>query len=115
MVGGLIVRVAGLAFTLIQVSLIARLLLPFIGSVPPVLEPYVKPLIRVTNQLIAPFAGFAEPFDLSSTKLDLPGPINDLLNPYLGRIDPVVIVAIIGGGIVGAVVMLLLRIVFRRR
>ena len=35
--------------------------------------------------------------------------------PYLGRVDVAVIVAIVGWGIIGAVVTLLLRIVFRSR
>ena len=45
MIRGLIIRVTGIAFTLIEVALLIRLLLPFIGSVPEALVPFVKPLM----------------------------------------------------------------------
>jgi len=113
MIRGLIVRVAGLVFTLIQVALVIRLILPFVGSVPDALRPLVRPLIRVTNQLIAPFRAIAEPFDLTEL-VELPEPAQTVVLAYLGQVDPAVVVAMIGWGIIGAVVMLLLRILLRR-
>lgn len=115
MIGGLVVRAAGLAFTLIQISLIARLLLPFIDPVPDVLAPYVGSLIEVTDRLMAPFLPVAERIDLSSTKLQLPALLADLVNPLLGSLSLEVIIAIVGWGITGAIAMFLLRLVFRRR
>ena len=115
MIGGLVVRAAGLAFTLIQLSLITRLLLPFIDPVPDVLAPYVTPLVELTDRLIAPFLPVAERIDLSSTKLALPAFFADLIDPILGKVDLLTVVAIVGWGITGAIAMFLLRLVFRRR
>ena len=114
MIGGLIVRVTGLAFTLIQIALVLRLILPFVIPVPEPFRPFVRPLIRFTNQLIAPFRPIAEPFDLDAI-VELPQPMDAIVAAYLGQVDTAVIVAMVGWAIAGALLTLLLRLVFRVR
>jgi hypothetical protein len=113
MIIGLLIRLLGIGFALIQVALLLRLLLPFVDPVPRALRPLVRPLVEITDALIAPFSSFAQPFDLASI-VELPGGVEAILQDYVDRIDPAVVVAMVAWGIIGFVVMLVLRILFRR-
>lgn len=109
---GLLIRLVGLGFALIQAALLIRLLLPFIDTVPKSLRPLMLQLIEFTDTLMAPFKSVAKPFDLTRI-VDLPGGVTSVLQAYADRIDPVVIVAMIAWGLIGAVTILGLRLVFR--
>jgi hypothetical protein len=111
--GGLIVRVASLAFAVIEAMLLIRLILPFVDTVPKGIRPLVVDLVRITDQLIAPFQGIVEePFDLSRLT-ELPGGVVGIVQAYADRLDPTVVVAMIAWALIGAVVVLVLRFVFR--
>ena len=109
---GILVRLVGLAFAFIQVSLLFRLMLPFVGSVPKALRPLVKPLIEFTDMLIAPFRSVSQPFDLAHLR-ELPAGVAAVLLPYVDRVDPTVIIAMIAWALIGGVVILSLRLVLR--
>jgi len=109
---GLFIRLIGIGFALIQAALLIRLILPFIDSVPKALRPLVQQLIEVTDLLIAPFKAIAHPFDLTKI-VDLPGGVMGVLTAYTDRLDPAVIVAMIAWGLIGAVTLLGLRLLFR--
>jgi hypothetical protein len=113
-VTGLLIRVLGIGFALIQGALLMRLLLPFIDPVPKPLRGFVRPLVELTDALMAPFKGLVEPFDLAVV-LDLPKGVEDLITSYANRVDPAVIVAMLGWALIGAVTLLVLRLVFRPR
>jgi len=109
---GILIRIIGLVFAVIQASLLIRLMLPFIDTVPKALRPLLVQLVWFTDLLIAPFKGVAKPFDLSQI-VDLPGGVTGILQGYADRIDPAVIVAMIAWGLLGAIVILGLRLIFR--
>ncbi len=109
---GLLIRLIGIGFALIQAALLIRLILPFIDTVPKALRPLVETLIDVTDVLIAPFKAVAQPFDLA-TIVDLPGGVEAFLQAYADRIDPAVVVAMIAWGLIGMVTLLGLRLLFR--
>lgn len=108
---GLLIRLLGIGFALIQAALLIRLVLPFIDGIPRGLRPAMVTLIDVTDTLIAPFRALVQPFDLA-TIVDL-GDAQSVLQAYVDRVDPAVVVAMIAWGLIGAVVMLALRLVFR--
>ncbi len=109
---GLLIRLTGVGFALIQAALLIRLILPFVDPEPKALRPLVKQLIEITDMLIAPFKTVAQPFDLTKI-LDLPGGVGTFLASYSDRLDPAVIVAMIVWGLIGAVTLLGLRLIFR--
>ena len=113
MIIGLLVRLLGIGFALVQVALLLRLILPFVDPVPRALRSLVAPLVDITDALLAPFSSFAEPFDLAAI-VELPGGVEAILQDYVDRIDPAVVVAMVAWGLIGFAVMLVLRIVIRR-
>ena len=111
--GGLIVRLVSLGFAVIEALLLIRLILPFVDTVPKGLRPLVVDLVRITDQLIAPFKGVVEePFDLSRM-VELPGGVMGIVQAYADRLDPTVVVAMIAWGLIGSVVVLALRFIVR--
>ena len=109
---GLLVRLIGIGFALIQAALVIRLILPFIDTVPGSLRQLRTVLIDVTDMLIAPFEAVAKPLDLA-TIVELPGGVEGFLRSYTDRIDPAVVVAMIAWGLIGMVTLLGLRLLFR--
>jgi hypothetical protein len=111
--GGLIVRLVSLVFALIEAMLLVRLILPFVDTVPKGVRPLVVDLVRITDQLIAPFKGIVdEPFDLGRLT-DLPGGVVGIVQAYADRIDPTVVVAMIAWALIGTGVVFALRFLFR--
>lgn len=108
----LLIRLVGLAFAAIQITLALRLLLPFV-EVPRALRQYVPGLVAVTDALVAPFTEIAEPFDLTAAAADLGGRAGLALGDYAQQVDPAVVVAMVGYALVSAFVLFVLRLVFR--
>ncbi len=110
---GLLIRVVSLGFALVEAALLIRLLLPFVDTVPKAFRPLVVQLIVVTDVLIAPFRSVvSEPFRLGQV-LDLPGEVVGLMQAYVDRVDPAVVVAMIAWGLIGGLVVVGLRLLFR--
>lgn len=108
----LLLRLVGLVFALIQVTLALRLLLPFV-EVPAAFEAYVPQLVSVSDGLIAPFRAIIEPYDLEGILAEI-GPLTEAaLGPWADSLDPAVIVAMVGWGIVSTFVLFVMRLVIR--
>jgi hypothetical protein len=108
----LLFRLIGLLLALIQGSLLVRLLLPFV-DVPRGLRDYVPPLLNVTDLLIAPFRVLISPYDLGgSFRVTGAGDLGSL-GKYVDKIDPAVLVAMVGWGIAGGLLLFILRNVIR--
>jgi hypothetical protein len=108
----ILLRLAGLVFAAIEISLALRLLLPFV-EVPAALSIYVPSLIDVTDALIAPFDRFVEPFDLGEAFGELGTLAAEGLAGYADSLDPAVLVAMVGWAIVSTFVLFVMRLVIR--
>ncbi len=104
-------RLIGLLLALIQAALGLRLVLPFV-KVPKGLHDYVPPLLNVTDVLVAPFRMLIAPYDLGSS-FRLPGGGDLGLGQYVDKVDPALLVAMVGWGIVGGLALFVLRNVIR--
>ena len=107
----LLLRLVGLALALVQAALTLRLLLPFV-RVPKGLQDFVPTLISITDVLIAPFRMIVAPYDLGGS-LRLPGGGDLGLGQYVDKVDPAVLVAMVGWGIAGGLVLFIVRNVIR--
>jgi hypothetical protein len=108
----MITRLVGLVFAVISLLLLLRLALPYV-KVPSALQGWVPGLITVTNWLIAPFKPLVTSFDMSQIEHDL-GQFGGSVAPsFANKVDPALIVAIIGWGIVAGVVMFIASLVLR--
>ena len=98
-------------FALVQVVLGLRLILPFV-QVPKALHQYVPTLISWSDALMAPFKGIITPYDLG-TLGGLPGGLDAGFGQYVNNVDPAVVVAMVGWGIVAGLTLFILRMVIR--
>jgi hypothetical protein len=109
----MLVRLAALAFAIVQLLLMFRLALPFV-RIPDTLRSWVPMLIDVTDLLVSPFQPIAKTFDLKSAIPNLPA-FGGAFSAYTDRLDAAVLVAMIGWGIVAFVVTLILSLASRAR
>ena len=107
----ILLRLVGLALALIQAALTLRLLLPFV-NVPKGLRDFVPTLLDVTDLLIAPIKVIISPYDLGKV-LRVPGGGEMGLGQYVDKVDPAVLVAMVGWGIAGGLVLFIVRNVIR--
>ena len=108
----MLVRLAALAFGLIESLLLLRLALPFVKA-PKAVQQYVPLLLSVTNVLLAPFEPFVRSFQLDHVGgIGLPG---GGLAAYAERVDPGVIVAIVGWAAIAVFISVVLTLVVRIR
>jgi hypothetical protein len=108
----LVLRLAGLGFAAIQITLALRLLLPFV-EVPGSLEGYVPTLVRVSDVLVAPFSALVEPYDLDPVLDELGGISRATLGAYAEGLDLGVAVAMVGWALVATFVLFVMRLVVR--
>jgi hypothetical protein len=104
-------RIAGLFFAFVQISLVLRLLLPFV-LVPEALLPYVPALIEITDLWIAPVESILTGFQLSDLAADLT-PTADSLVEGPTEFEPFVLIAMLFWVVVTMFSMFVLRLVFR--
>jgi hypothetical protein len=107
----ILIRLAGLFFAFVQVTLFLRLLLPFV-EVPEALTEYVPTLMDITDLWLAPVVAVVERFELS-------GLAESVVDVAEGQVsgpeafEPVVLVAMIGWALLAAFSMFVLRLIFR--
>jgi hypothetical protein len=106
-----LIPVVALLFALIEGALVLRLLLPFL-RVPKALQEYVPGLINATDALTAPFRLIIEPFDLDAASR-IPGVEESGFGRYVDRVDPAILVALVGWAVIGGIVVIVLRLVAR--
>jgi hypothetical protein len=93
--------------------LLLRLALPFL-RIPETLRSWVPLLVDVTDILVAPFQAISRTFDLKTAAQNLPA-FAGAFSGYADRLDPAVLVAMIGWGVIAFIVTLIVSLVGRTR
>lgn len=107
----ILIRLAGLFFAVVQITLALRLLLPFV-EVPISLEEYVPTLLQVTDLWLAPFAALVD-------QLDIPGTTEGLITATgvegvaPDAFEPLVVIAMVGWAIIAMFGLFVLRLIIR--
>jgi hypothetical protein len=107
----LIIRLAGLFFAFVQITLVLRLALPFV-EVPPNLTEFVPSLIDITDLWLAPVELIAERFDITGVAGDL-AEAGDGAVSGPEELEPLVLVSMIFWGLAAMFVLFVLRLIFR--
>ena len=108
----LLVRLAGIFFAIVQISLALRLLIPFV-TVPAALEEFVPPLLVMTDWWLAPFNALIDRLDVLGVNVELPTAVVDGQVVVPTEFEPAVVVAMIGWAIIAAFALFVLRLIFR--
>jgi hypothetical protein len=107
----IVIRLAGLFFAIVQITLVLRLALPFV-EVPAGLVEYRQPLLDITDLWLLPVEVIAERFEITGLAQDLAevggGSIS---GPQ--EFEPVVLVAMLFWGLAAWFSLFVLRLVFR--
>jgi hypothetical protein len=108
----ILIRLAGLFFAFVQITLLLRLALPFVEEIPEGLEEYVPPLLATTDLWIAPVLAVAERFELSGlTETLVEAGASQVRGPE--EFEPIVLVAMVAWALAAWFVLFVLRLVFR--
>ena len=107
----LIIRLAGLFFAFVQISLALRLALPFV-EVPPGLEAYVEPLISVTDLWLLPVDVISERFEITGLAGDV-AEAGEASVTGPEDFEPNVIAAMLLWGLFAWFGLFVLRLIFR--
>jgi hypothetical protein len=107
----LIIRLAGLFFAFIQITLALRLVLPFV-EVPEALLEYVPALLDITDVWLLPVEAFAERFEITGLAGDI-AEVGDASITGPEEFEPLVIVAMLFWGVVAWFGLFVLRLIFR--
>ncbi len=105
------IRIAGLFFAFIQITLALRLIVPFV-EVPTALVEYVPPLLDITDLLLAPVLAVSERFELTGLAEDL-APVAGELVAGPTEFEPAVLLAMVFWGLVAMFMLFVLRLIFR--
>jgi hypothetical protein len=107
----ILIRLAGLFFALVQITLLLRLALPFV-EVPKALQEYVPELMAVTDLWLAPVRVVVERFELN----DLTESLVEAAGTAVSgpeEFEPIVLVAMVAWAVAAMFVLFVLRLVFR--
>ncbi len=107
----LIIRLAGLFFAFIQITLVLRLVLPFV-EVPVGLEEYVPALIDLTDIWLLPIEVIGERFEITGLAEDI-AEVGDASISGPQEFEPGVIAAMLFWGLVAWFSLFVLRLIFR--
>lgn len=105
------IRLAGLFFAFVQITLVLRLSLPFV-EVPQGLVTYVPTLMEVTNLWLAPVEAVVERFEILGIAESLGVTAQELISGP-AEFEPIVIVAMFALAVVAMFVFFVLRLIFR--
>ena len=108
----IIIRLAGLLFAFIEITLALRLLLPFV-DVPTALEGFVQPLLVITDWWLAPFIALIDRLDVMGTDVNIQTAVVNGKVVVPTEFEPAVVVAMIGWAIFAAFTLFVLRLIFR--
>jgi len=104
-------RLAGLFFAFVQITLALRLMLPFV-EVPPGLTTYVPTLLDVTDLWLAPVIAVTERFEITGLAESLAAAGEEAVTGPT-EFEPVVLVAMVFWVVVTMFAMFVLRLIFR--
>lgn len=107
----IIIRLAGLFFAFVQISLMLRLALPFV-EVPTGLESWVPALMAWTDALLAPILAVTDRFEVVGLAEDLASATESTVSGP-EEFEPVVLVAMVLWGLAAVFVLFVLRLIFR--
>lgn len=107
----IVIRLAGLFFAFVQITLALRLVLPFV-EVPVGLEEYVPSLVAVTDLWLLPIEVIAERFEITGLAQDL-AEVGDASISGPEEFEPNVIAAMLLWGLVAWFSIFVLRLIFR--
>jgi hypothetical protein len=107
----LVIRLAGLFFAFVQITLALRLVLPFV-EVPEGLGEYVPALLRVTDVWLLPIQVIGERFEITGLAKDLAQAGEaSLSGPE--EFEPGIIAAMLLWGLIAWFTLFVLRLIFR--
>jgi len=107
----LFIRLAGLFFAFIQITLALRLVLPFV-EVPVGLEEYVPGLVAVTDLWLLPVEVIAERFEITGLAQDI-AEIGDASISGPEEFEPIVIVTMVAWAFAAWFSLFVLRLIFK--
>lgn len=107
----LIIRLAGLVFAFVQITLVMRLALPFV-EVPTGLRQYVRTLMDVTDVWLLPVTAIVDRFEVAGLAQDL-AEVGDAAVNGPEAFEPLVLVAMLFWGAAAWFSLFVLRLIFR--
>jgi hypothetical protein len=107
----LIIRLAGLFFALVQISLVLRLALPFV-EVPEGLLEYVPTLMDITDLWMLPVEVIAERFEITGVAEEL-AEVGDASITGPEEFEPLILVAMLFWGVVAWFGLFVLKLLLR--
>ena len=107
-----LIRLAGIFFAVVQITLALRLLLPFV-EVPTALADFVPTLLVVTDVWLAPWVAIIDALDVMDTGASLDTATEDGEVVVPTEFEPAVVVAMIGWALIAAFALFILRVLFR--
>jgi hypothetical protein len=107
----IVIRLAGLFFAFVQITLALRLVLPFV-EVPVGLEEYVPGLVAVTDLWLLPIEVIGERFEVTGLAQDL-AEVGDASISGPEEFEPSVIAAMLLWGLIAWFSIFVLRLIFR--
>ncbi|MEA2025867.1 MAG: hypothetical protein U9O18_04180 [Chloroflexota bacterium] len=105
------IRLAGLFFAFVQITLVLRLALPFV-EVPPSLLEFVPALMDITDVWLLPVEAIVERFEIIGLAEDLAAVGDDSVSGP-EEFDPLVLVAMLFWGVAAWFSLFVLRLIFR--
>jgi hypothetical protein len=107
----LIIRLAGLFFAFVQITLALRLVLPFV-EVPPGLAEYIPALLDITDLWLLPIEVIAERFEITGVAETI-ADVGESSVSGPESFEPSVIAAMLFWGLVAWFSLFVLRLIFR--
>jgi hypothetical protein len=107
----LIIRLAGLFFALVQISLVLRLAVPFV-EVPEGLLEYVPTLMDITDLWMLPVEVIAERFEITGVAEEL-AEVGDASITGPEEFEPLILVAMLFWGVVAWFGLFVLKLLLR--
>ena len=107
----LLIRLAGLFFAFVQITLVLRLALPFV-EVPPSLLEYVPALLDVTDLWLLPVEAIVGRFEIAGVAEGLAEVGQDAISGP-EQFEPLVIVAMVFWALAAWFTLFVLRLIFR--
>ena len=107
----IVIRLAGLFFAFVQITLALRLILPFV-EIPEGLLDYVPTLLEITDIWLAPVEVVVQSFEVTGLAEDLAVAGEESLSGP-EEFEPVVPVAMVFWAVVAIFALFVLRLIFR--
>lgn len=107
----ILIRLAGLFFAFVQITLVLRLALPFV-EVPQSLVEFVPTLMDVTDLWLLPVDAIVERFEITGVAEELAVAADDTVSGP-EEFEPLVLVAMLFWGLAAWFSLFVLRLIFR--